>query len=118
MIPIGGFGGSVDKSLYMCIPCSNQYIYKSIDITLIGDNRILNGPGHRPQSGQMQDIVYILACLPAGVEIPDVALDKGEVAPLILGDLRANVFKVMLIAGREIVQSSYLMVLFASGLGV
>lgn len=63
----------------------------------------------------MQDIVYILACIPAGVEIPDVALDKGEVVPLILGDQGAHVIQVVLIAGREIIQANHLLVLLEQG---
>jgi hypothetical protein len=63
----------------------------------------------------MQDIVDILARLTAGLQIPDVALEEGEVLPLFLGNQRAYVFQVVLIAGREIVQANYLVVLFEQG---
>jgi hypothetical protein len=63
----------------------------------------------------VQDIVNILASLPTDVEIPDVALDECKIVPLILGNQRAYVFQVVLIAGREIVQANYLVVLFEQG---
>ena len=81
MVAIGGTGGGVDKAVHSCIPGGHQHIQKAGNVVFIGVDRVFNRPRYRTQGCLMQDIIYTLAGLVAGCEVPDVAFDEAETSP-------------------------------------
>ena len=105
MIAIGRTGGGVDEPGHIRVPGRDQHVHKAVDIALVGPDGILNGARHRAQRGLVQDIVHALTGLAAGCQIPDIALEEGEIVPLGCGDAGMDVVQIVLVAGGKIVQA-------------
>ena len=59
---------------------------ETVDVDLVGGDGVLDAARDGAEGGLVEDVVYVLAGLVAGLQVADVAPDEGEAIPLGFGD--------------------------------
>ena len=76
MIAVGRAGCGIDEAFDAGIFCRDQHVEVTVDIGLIGADRIFDGAWHRAQRSLVQHVVDAFAGAAAGARVADIAFDE------------------------------------------
>lgn len=105
VVTVGRAGGGVGEADYPFIFGGHQHVQKTINVGLVGGDRVFDGSGDGAESGLVKDIIHAACRFSAVFQVSDVAFDEGEAGPLLGGDRLLDFIQVVLVAGGEVVQT-------------
>ena len=112
MIPIGGGRGGINKPSHPLVPGGQQHIQESVNVALVGKDRVLDGSRDAAQGGLVQHHVCPGTEAPADLQVPDIGVMKAKPGPLQRRHQGLDIFQIFPFAGGEIIQSDHFLVPF------
>ena len=85
----------------------DQHVDEAVDIDRVGLERVLDRARHRAEGCLVEHVVGISHGAPASVDISDVAFEHAKALQGRRADRRFEIGEIVLMAGREIVESDH-----------
>ena len=105
MVTVGRARRRVGEARHFGIAGGYQHVEKAADVDFVRRDRIIHRARHRAERGLVKHMIDAFHRVRTVLQAPDIAFDEAEAAPLLGRDERAHFVEVVLIAGREVVQS-------------